>query len=178
MPRPLPQPQGRRAWPWGRPDSKPQQLSFTVTAGAGGGETGCLVATSPRPSRALGGTTWLLRAKSSVWRRGQGTPGTCPAAGPPAFPARAGCHRLYPSPACGCKRLRALPGGGCTQHSHGDTRDSPGGGDTGRPPDALAAGSRAGWGRGQGQSGRRARHLKTRGSTPDWGTHTRPEKNK
>ena len=31
---------------------------------------------------------------------------------------------------------------------------------TGRPPDALAAGSRAGRGRGQGHSGRRAHHLK------------------
>lgn len=122
MPRPLPQLQGRRAWPWGRLDSKPQQLSFTVTAGVGGGETGCLAATSPRPSRALGGTTWLLRAKSSVWRWGQGT---CPPHTPPVpvQPPVPPCPRPGPGVTASLSH-QLMAAGGCECSLEGDAHST------------------------------------------------------
>lgn len=60
---------GQGAWPWGRLEGKPQQPECHSAGTRGAGRRGCLVATSPQsPAGPLGGTTQLLRAKSSVWR--------------------------------------------------------------------------------------------------------------
>ena len=125
------------------------------------GETGCLAATSPRPSQALGGTTWLLRAESSVWRWGQGTcpPHTRPVPVQPPVPP---CPRPGLGVAASLSH-QLVAAGSCERSLEGDAHSTHAGTHAARQAEGTQGPGRPRRGK-PGRTGKRAGTVRERGA--------------